>query len=459
MLLWIDKIRRDEHASGLVFGALSMFCLVCFLAYTCNVTQITTLKIKMQSAADAAAYSGAVVQANIIALVAFINNMMVWVYRIIVAIIVIKIILAILAALSLIPFIGEAFRWAMAAYQWWESMDDHWIDSLLRVINSLSKIQRAIAKSAVFLIELEVFRIARENGAYLAAAYPLPIGLNGEKAFLEKDPEHPDRFFRKVMENLLGGLSSFIVRFVSMIGGVDVGVGSRGISGSGAYQEDCPHCSGGRCSICGGDGKVPCNGCGGHGYVNCREDDEGNHVHGPRCSGCAGRGWNGCAGCMHAGSGGTPGDGMCWQCNGQGQAQASSAESTETGDLPAPLTLTQAFFETGINVGAWRRRENPIFLPRTSSMPAGIFENPAWGIFTFASARAYSPGFGVGDLRGGIKNLYVLDWRAKLVSLKEGGFFEAFRSRNWRWRNTANPSEYGTPDGRTPGFLEHLMQH
>ena len=74
---------RHRRARGqvLVFSALSMVVLVCFVGYATRIVEILALKVEVQNATDAAAYSGAIVQANALALIAATNEAMIFCYR------------------------------------------------------------------------------------------------------------------------------------------------------------------------------------------------------------------------------------------------------------------------------------------------------------------------------------------------------------------------------------------
>ncbi|NQT18890.1 MAG: Tad domain-containing protein, partial [Planctomycetes bacterium] len=74
------RLHRGEEAQGMVFGAISLFMLAACIGLVHNSGVITSRRIETQNAADAAAYSGSLVTANIISDVAWMNDGMAYVY-------------------------------------------------------------------------------------------------------------------------------------------------------------------------------------------------------------------------------------------------------------------------------------------------------------------------------------------------------------------------------------------
>ncbi|MFH1732426.1 MAG: pilus assembly protein TadG-related protein [Planctomycetota bacterium] len=64
----------------MVFGAISLFILVSFTAMVFNVGQVVSHRVEVQNAADAAARSGALAEANMVSTVAFLNDGMAYIY-------------------------------------------------------------------------------------------------------------------------------------------------------------------------------------------------------------------------------------------------------------------------------------------------------------------------------------------------------------------------------------------
>ena len=71
---------RDESGQGIIFAAASMVMLVGFVALVYNVGRLTERRTKTQLAADACAYSGAMVMSNSLSAIAWTNSAMAQVY-------------------------------------------------------------------------------------------------------------------------------------------------------------------------------------------------------------------------------------------------------------------------------------------------------------------------------------------------------------------------------------------
>ncbi len=74
------RLLRDTNGQTMVFGAISLFILVTFTAMIFNVGQVVSHRIEVQNAADAAARSGALAEANLVSTVAFLNDGMAYIY-------------------------------------------------------------------------------------------------------------------------------------------------------------------------------------------------------------------------------------------------------------------------------------------------------------------------------------------------------------------------------------------
>jgi hypothetical protein len=74
------KRLHGESGQTMVFGAISLFILVSFTALVFNVGQVVSHRVEMQNAADAAARSGALAEANLVSTVAFLNDGMAYIY-------------------------------------------------------------------------------------------------------------------------------------------------------------------------------------------------------------------------------------------------------------------------------------------------------------------------------------------------------------------------------------------
>jgi hypothetical protein len=70
----------DESGQGIVFAAATLLLLVGFVAFVFNIGRLLDRRTKVQVAADAAAYSGAMVEADAVSAIAYINSAMSQVY-------------------------------------------------------------------------------------------------------------------------------------------------------------------------------------------------------------------------------------------------------------------------------------------------------------------------------------------------------------------------------------------
>jgi len=76
----VRRLHRDEGGQGVMFAAASMVVLVAFVSLAFNVGAAVGQRTRMQMAADAMAYSGAVVEANALSTIAWINSGMAQIY-------------------------------------------------------------------------------------------------------------------------------------------------------------------------------------------------------------------------------------------------------------------------------------------------------------------------------------------------------------------------------------------
>ncbi len=70
----LRALPRDENGQSALFAVLTLMLLMIVIAYTYNVGTTVSQRVRLQNAADAAAYSGAVVEANALSSIAWLNN-------------------------------------------------------------------------------------------------------------------------------------------------------------------------------------------------------------------------------------------------------------------------------------------------------------------------------------------------------------------------------------------------
>ena len=76
----LRRFCADESGQGIIFAAATLLLLVGFVAFVFNFGRLLDRRTKTQIAADAAAYSGAMVEADAVSAIACINSAMSQVY-------------------------------------------------------------------------------------------------------------------------------------------------------------------------------------------------------------------------------------------------------------------------------------------------------------------------------------------------------------------------------------------
>ncbi|MHC5039535.1 MAG: flp pilus-assembly TadE/G-like family protein, partial [Planctomycetota bacterium] len=80
MRKFLRRLAVEEKGQGLLFGVVSLFILCLCTAMVYNLGQVTNTRTRVQSAADSAALSGALVEADIGSSIAWMNDGMAYVY-------------------------------------------------------------------------------------------------------------------------------------------------------------------------------------------------------------------------------------------------------------------------------------------------------------------------------------------------------------------------------------------
>ena len=80
ILQTLHLLHKGEDAQGMVFGAISLFMLAACVGLAHNSGVITSRRVQVQTAADSAAYAGALTTANILSDVAWMNDGMAYIY-------------------------------------------------------------------------------------------------------------------------------------------------------------------------------------------------------------------------------------------------------------------------------------------------------------------------------------------------------------------------------------------
>lgn len=426
---WLERFHRDEDGQALVFVAITLVTLVFFVALVVNVGHVVTWRVRVQNSVDAAAYSGASVQANSLAILAALNLLLAILYGFILWAFIIAVILTILYIIALsvswLFGIGAALAAAIqpfmqAAWQLYKYLRKY----LPKVMQVLTKIQDAIVQITPFVVYGEVLRIALENDNVYAIPSKYP------ELKVERETGTPSG--RYILHAMSFGL------FPDSWGEAIIGSGSGcgddftpADDSASATEKECATCEGsGDCQTCGGDGKLACSNCGGDGKVVVGYDGEGEPIE-EDCPVCDGRGWFGCTECDQPGTADTPGDGKCPECHGKGKASADKGD---------------ALSQSGVDTGSAGQEGQPgsSMNPFGSDIPKPLYledpENPVERVHVMGYLDWDSPGrravlldsefrgpypwsyFGVASAEPFCKeeivcynNLYEMGWYSRLI--------------------------------------------
>ncbi len=158
------KLLRDIRGQTMVFGAISLFILVSFVALVANVGEVVASRAEAQNAADAAARSGALTQANLVSTVAFLNDGMAYLYYNSLRYATNVVVFGTLAELkehptnppdSVIGVSDPVGRYDQAYRE-----ADEWIPRSQEWMNIIGRMQRAMAVSGEHLVKREIRRSA-----------------------------------------------------------------------------------------------------------------------------------------------------------------------------------------------------------------------------------------------------------------------------------------------------------
>ena len=167
---------QDDSAQAMVMGALSMFFILPMVALVYNVSQLTNRRIVVQQAADAAAYSGALIEANTLSSLAVTNEAMAYTYygmmRQAVDLIATGVVAEFEARGAPPNIVGLPN--ALQHYDDARSSAETWIPRGERWLNRLSVLNRTVARITPTLMMQEVAQVAKENGAIAATVFPKP---------------------------------------------------------------------------------------------------------------------------------------------------------------------------------------------------------------------------------------------------------------------------------------------
>jgi hypothetical protein len=219
------RLHRDENGNVLVLAVAASLLLVAMVWAIVGTGQRLVQKETIQSSADAAAFSAAVIKAKGLNLIAFCNLVMALLFAIVLLLRVLKYALSAaafaLAVLCAVPFTaaiacGPAATVANIAAQFnnWEPRAE---DLIKQAMNGLSQTERAVAKITPVLSLVEAYHVGTDaaykknfsKGTLVTVSYPLPTtGLPVEDSTCQKLASHAGAAYGmvlgEVLETILG---------------------------------------------------------------------------------------------------------------------------------------------------------------------------------------------------------------------------------------------------------------
>ncbi|MDP7035488.1 MAG: pilus assembly protein TadG-related protein [Planctomycetota bacterium] len=196
-------ICRDERGQAMAFGVLTMLFLATFIAMTFDVGVTSHKKLRLQNAADMAAYGAANLEASNLSMVAFVNRGMAFVYYNLMRYAIDCNVLAtmkefkdhkadpVIAAVALTGLQGDGHRKAPDDYiatssslasgggggivQMLREAKERWdkeVPDGERWIRSLYELNKGISDATPLLVRLEAHRVGTDNGAERICIYP-----------------------------------------------------------------------------------------------------------------------------------------------------------------------------------------------------------------------------------------------------------------------------------------------
>ncbi|MBI4576295.1 MAG: hypothetical protein HY722_08545 [Planctomycetes bacterium] len=206
----LGRAWADERGQSLVFGAITAFTLVLFVSLAFHVGRVTASRVRVQNAADASAYAGALVEANGLSAIAWLNDGMAYTYYRLMRYAVDYVVFDTLNGfLECSPpaddlIAGGAEVWAVRArYQLARQRYEDWVVSPgggdgrgKRWIKRMGRLARGIATLTPAVIREEVWRVAQANGAERVAMLPEAESDWDNGYFVFRDGARPIPVFR-----------------------------------------------------------------------------------------------------------------------------------------------------------------------------------------------------------------------------------------------------------------------
>ncbi|NQT54318.1 Tad domain-containing protein [bacterium] len=179
--------QSPEAGQALVFGALTLFMLACFVIFVADLGLVTSARLDVQIAADECAYSGALYEANVCSAVAYMNEAMAYMYYDALRYAVDNTIHGVMAGLKRhgpeypsdklvyedadaepAPYSSGVIANYDRVYQ--QARDN--IPDIERTLNHFARWEWGMALAAAELVKMEIHRTARKHAIEAVALYP-----------------------------------------------------------------------------------------------------------------------------------------------------------------------------------------------------------------------------------------------------------------------------------------------
>lgn len=170
MIKKLINLKNDQSGQVIVMGAISAVFMVMCVMLVYNTGIVATERVDIQQTADAAAYTGALMQADALSTIAWINEGMAYIYYNIMSYAVNNIVEATNAKIQM--DLGAVPYDAISAYQNSYTIAADWITEGRQWMWDLSAIEYGIAIATPEMVKQEIFDIAKQNGADCVAVYP-----------------------------------------------------------------------------------------------------------------------------------------------------------------------------------------------------------------------------------------------------------------------------------------------
>ncbi len=160
----IERLHRDESGQAMVFAAITMLFVVIAVIMIFQAGMLVDRRVQAQNAADAAAYSGAATKAMCVNSIEWLNDGMAYIYR-----------KMLCYSYDSMYFSGASFTGEPEDQQNFGDAyanSAEWIERGMRWMERIGRMEEGIANATPRLIEEEVYRVARLNGAHAVVLWP-----------------------------------------------------------------------------------------------------------------------------------------------------------------------------------------------------------------------------------------------------------------------------------------------